>query len=152
MKKFVAALLAASLCVLPARATVAGKPDVDAASALLMEKETGEILYELNSHDRMEPASVTKIMTLLLVMEAIDGGSLSKEDTVRVSARAASMGGSQVYLKESDQLAFSYPTDQLPIKYGQYISQLCRFQIGAYVLRVQHLHLLFFNAQVMKGA
>ena len=104
MKKFVAALLAASLCILPARATVAGEPEVNAASALLMEKETGEILYERNSHDRMEPASVTKIMTLLLVMEAIDSGALSKEDTVQVSARAASMGGSQVYLKEGEQM------------------------------------------------
>ena len=104
MKKFVAALLAASLCILPAQATVAGTPDVNAGSALLMEKETGEILYEMNSHDRMEPASVTKIMTLLLVMEAIDGGTLSKEDTVQVSARAASMGGSQVYLKEGEQM------------------------------------------------
>ena len=55
MKKFVAALLAASLCILPAQATVAGTPDVNAGSALLMEKETGEILYEMNSHDR--PAS-----------------------------------------------------------------------------------------------
>ena len=104
MKKFVAALLAASLCILPAQATVAGTPDVNAGSALLMEKETGEILYEMNSHARLEPASVTKIMTLLLVMEAIDGGTLSKEDTVQVSARAASMGGSQVYLKEGEQM------------------------------------------------
>lgn len=104
MKRFFAALLAVSLCILPARAAVAGSPEVDAAAALLMEKETGEILYEYNSHDRLEPASVTKVMTLLLVMEAVDSGLLSKEDTVQVSARAASMGGSQVYLKEGETM------------------------------------------------
>lgn len=104
MKKYLAALLAVSLCILPAQATVAGSPEVDAGAALLMEKETGEILYEYNAHDKLEPASVTKIMTLLLVMEAIDGGLLTKEDTVQVSARAASMGGSQVYLKEGETM------------------------------------------------
>ena len=70
-----------------------------------MEKETGAILYEKASHDKLEPASVTKIMTLLLVMEAIDGGALSYEDTVQVSTRAASMGGSQVYLKEGETMS-----------------------------------------------
>ena len=104
MKKILAALLAVSLCVLPARAAVTGAPEVSAGSALLMEKETGQILYEENSHDRLEPASVTKVMALLLVMEAIDGGALSLEDTVQVSARAASMGGSQVYLKEGETM------------------------------------------------
>lgn len=105
MKRFFSALLAASLCILPARATVTGSPDIDAKAALLMEKETGEVLYEHNSHDRLEPASVTKVMTLLLVMEAIDGGLLAKEDTVQVSTRAASMGGSQVYLKEEETMS-----------------------------------------------
>ena len=105
MKRFFAALLAASLCILPARAAVAGGPETNAGAVLLMEKETGEVLYEHHSHDRMEPASVTKVMTLLLVMEAIDGGLLSKEDTVQVSARAASMGGSQVYLKEGETMS-----------------------------------------------
>ena len=105
MKKYLAALLAVSLCILPAQAAVTGSPEVEAGAALLMEKETGEILYEYNSHDRLEPASVTKVMTLLLVMEAIDGGLLSPEDMVQVSARAASMGGSQVYLKEGETMS-----------------------------------------------
>ena len=105
MKKYLAALLAASLCIFPAQATVTGSPEVDARAALLMEKETGEILYEYNAHDKLEPASVTKVMTLLLAMEAIDGGLLSREDTVQVSSRAASMGGSQVYLKEGEQMS-----------------------------------------------
>lgn len=105
MKKYVAVLLAIGLLTLPAQAAVTGAPDVDAQAAVLMEKETGAILYEKASHDKLEPASVTKIMTLLLVMEAIDGGALSYEDTVQVSTRAASMGGSQVYLKEGETMS-----------------------------------------------
>ena len=106
MKKLAAALLAASLMLLPAQAAAApgapGAPAVDAASWLLMEKETGTILCQENAHDKLEPASVTKVMTLLLVMEAIQQGRLNLEDTVQVSAHAASMGGSQVYLKEGE--------------------------------------------------
>jgi D-alanyl-D-alanine carboxypeptidase (penicillin-binding protein 5/6) len=104
MKRFFALLAALSLCVLPAQAAVTGAPEVEAQAAVLMEKETGKVLYEYNAHDKLEPASVTKVMTLLLVMEAIDSGAISKEDTVQVSARAASMGGSQVYLKEGETM------------------------------------------------
>lgn len=103
MKKLAAALVAALLLAVPAQAATAG-PAVDAGAAVLMEKETGTVLYEQSAHDKMEPASVTKIMTLLLVMEAIDNGSLSADDMVTVSAYAASMGGSQVYLKEGEQM------------------------------------------------
>ncbi len=102
MKQLAAALLAASLLVLPAQAAAA--PTVDAAAWLLMEKETGTILCEQNAHDKLEPASVTKVMTLLLVMEAIDSGRMALDDLVSVSAHAASMGGSQVYLKEGEQM------------------------------------------------
>ncbi len=99
----------AGLCIVPAQAanaakTVAGTPTVDAPAVLLMEKETGSVLYEKNSHEKREPASVTKVMTLLLVMEAIDSGKLNYEDMVTVSAHAASMGGSQVYMKEYEQM------------------------------------------------
>lgn len=103
MKKLAAALVAALLLAVPAQAATAG-PAVAAGAAVLMEKETGTVLYEQSAHDKMEPASVTKIMTLLLVMEAIDNGSLSTDDMVTVSAYAASMGGSQVYLKEGEQM------------------------------------------------
>ena len=75
------------------------------ASAVLMEKETGTLLFEENAHEKLEPASVTKVMTLLLVMEAVDSGRLSLEDTVTVSAYAAGMGGSQVYLEEGEQMS-----------------------------------------------
>ncbi len=70
-----------------------------------MEKHTGTVLYEKNAHERLEPASVTKVMTMLLIMEALEDGRISLEDTVTVSAHAASMGGSQVYLEEGEQMS-----------------------------------------------
>ena len=78
---------------------------IEAVSALLMEESTGTVLYESNADSALPPASVTKIMTLLLVMEAIDGGRIRLTDTVTVSAHAASMGGSQVFLKEGEQMS-----------------------------------------------
>lgn len=80
---------------------------LSSASALLMEKETGTILLQQNAHQKLEPASVTKVMTLLLVMEAVDSGRLSLDESVPVSAHAAGMGGSQVYLKEGERLSVS---------------------------------------------
>ena len=76
--------------------------DVNAKSAVLMEASTGKILYEKNADEPLPPASVTKIMSLLLVMEAIDSGTLKYSDNVSTSAYASSMGGSQVYLKEGE--------------------------------------------------
>lgn len=73
-------------------------------SAVLMEASTGEILYAKNMDEALPPASVTKVMTLLLVMEAIDSGTLKYTDTVTASANAASMGGSQIYLKEGENM------------------------------------------------
>ena len=104
MKRTLAALLCVSALLSPA-ALAAGSPQVEAAAAVLMEKETGTVLCEQSAHDKREPASVTKIMTLLLVMEALDEGRISLADPVTVSARAASMGGSQVYLKEGEQMS-----------------------------------------------
>ena len=103
MKKLAAAVVAAALLVVPVRAAPAA-PAVDAAAAVLMEKETGTVLYEQEDHKKLEPASVTKVMTLLLVMEALDAGQLTLEEPVTVSAYAAGMGGSQVYLEEGEQM------------------------------------------------
>lgn len=75
-----------------------------AQSVALMEKETGTLLYAENEHEQLEPASVTKVMTLLLTMEAIDNGRLHYEDLLSASDHAASMGGSQVYIKAGEQL------------------------------------------------
>ena len=109
MKRICALLLAAAL--LTGSAAAAGEPeaaqpalDLSAASAVLMEKETGTLLYEKDARQKLEPASVTKVMTLLLIFEALDSGRISKEDVVTVSACAAGMGGSQVYLKEGEQM------------------------------------------------
>ena len=104
MKRFAAAILACLLLVVPAYGEEVSL-GIDAASCILMEKETGQILYAVNEHEQLEPASVTKIMTILLVMEAIDSGVLSYDDMVTTSAYAASMGGSQVYLKENEQMS-----------------------------------------------
>lgn len=82
----------------------AAEPDVSAPSAILMEGATGEVLYEKNAHERLAPASVTKIMTLLLVMEALESGRIGWDDTVTASAAAAAKGGSQIYLEENEQL------------------------------------------------
>ena len=78
--------------------------DLEAPSALLMEKTTGQILYAKNEHQKLEPASVTKVMTLLLTMEAIEKGAIAYDDVVTVSAYAASMGGSNVYLAEGEKI------------------------------------------------
>ena len=78
---------------------------ISAPSALLMEKVTGEVLYEKNAHEHKLPASVTKVMTLLLLIEDIEAGKISLEDTVTASARAASFGGSNVFLEEGEQMS-----------------------------------------------
>ncbi|MCI9241849.1 MAG: D-alanyl-D-alanine carboxypeptidase [Lawsonibacter sp.] len=111
MKKYASVLLAAFVLTTGLFTAEAAPADsglsLSCASCLLMEKETGAILLEENSHEKLEPASVTKIMTLLLVMEAVDSGRISLDDPVAVSAYAAGMGGSQVYLKEGEQMPVS---------------------------------------------
>ena len=105
MKKWIGALLAA-LCMvtlLPVQAAAVELP-LTSRAALLMEKTTGQILFAQNEHEKLEPASVTKIMMLLLTMDAIDSGALAYDDVVTVSANAAGMGGSQVFLAEGEQI------------------------------------------------
>ena len=76
---------------------------VDAKSAVLIDAASGTVLFEQNSHDRLPPASVTKVMTMLLIMEAIDRGQMTLEDKVTISEKAASMGGSQMYMEPGEQ-------------------------------------------------
>ena len=75
---------------------------VDAKAAILIEADTGKVLYTFNEHEPLPISSITKIMTMLLVMEAIDSGKIAPTDSVTVSAYASKMGGSQVYLKEGE--------------------------------------------------
>ncbi len=84
---------------------VEGSMALPCTSAILMDAATGTVLYEQNADAALPPASVTKIMTLLLVMEAIDTGKIALTDMVSVSAKAAGMGGSQVYLKEGESMS-----------------------------------------------
>ena len=79
--------------------------DVEGKSALLMDVETGTVLYEKNAHEKLSPASVTKVMTMLLIMEAIDSGKIGWNDMVTASESAAAKGGSQIYLKVGEQMS-----------------------------------------------
>ena len=84
-----------------------GQLELSARSAILMEASTGKVLYEYNADESLPPASVTKIMTILLVAEAIDGGKISLDDVVTASAEASGMGGSQIFLKENEEMTVS---------------------------------------------
>ena len=105
MKRFWIVILALVLAIggLPLRANAA-PAEVAAKSALLMDAATGTILYEQNSHEKLAPASVTKVMTMLLIMEAIDSGRIGWDDSVTASEAAAAKGGSQVYLKVGETM------------------------------------------------
>ncbi len=92
--------------LLPVTAGAAGL-EVPGKSALLMDVQTGTILYEKNAHEKLAPASVTKVMTMLLIMEAIDSGKIAWDDTVTASESAAAKGGSQVYLKVGETMTVS---------------------------------------------
>ena len=81
------------------------KPEITALSGYLIEASTGKVLFMKNEYNAYSPASVTKIMTLLLVCEAIENGKISITDTVTVSKKAASMGGSQVFLEEGERFS-----------------------------------------------
>ena len=103
-------LLCAALLAAPGAAlelSDPAAPEIAAPSAVLIERETGSVLYARGETDRRPPASVTKVMTLLLVAEAVDNGTLALDDMVTGSERAASMGGSQIWLEVGEQLSVS---------------------------------------------
>ena len=107
MKRMIcAAALILSLCRLALPVSAAAL-DVAGESAVLMDVATGTILYESNSHERLAPASVTKVMTMLLIMEAVDSGKIALTDTVTASETAAAKGGSQIYLKAGETMPVS---------------------------------------------
>ena len=105
---FVLACVIAAMSALPISATNAPTESsamtLDCKAAVLMEASTGTVLFEQNPDMLCPPASITKIMTLLLVMEAIESGKLKTDDMVTASAHAASMGGSQIFLKEGESM------------------------------------------------
>lgn len=95
-------LILLTVAVIPASA-LSGE-ELSAPSAVLMDANTGKILFEKNMHEQRPCASITKVMTLTLVMEAIDSGKLHMDDVVTASAHAASMGGSDIWLEEGEQM------------------------------------------------
>ena len=113
MRKIICTILTLTMLTVGANAAGSegsGAFDLGCTSAVLMERETGTVLYEQEAHRHLSPASVTKVMTLLLVAEAVDSGALSPEEVVTGSTRAASMGGSQIWLKEGEQMTVSEMT------------------------------------------
>jgi len=108
MKRLFCLVLAFMLLagVLPLGAS-AVELQLEGKSAVLMDAATGTVLYEKNPHEKLAPASVTKVMTMLLVMEAIHGGKIRWEDTVTASEAAAEKGGSQIYLKVGETMSVS---------------------------------------------
>ena len=105
MKRMAVTLLALVL-VMGMLPVTAGALELDVAGkgAVLMDMTTGTVLYEKNPHERLSPASVTKVMTMLLIMEAIDSGRIGWDDTVTASETAAAKGGSQIYLKVGETM------------------------------------------------
>lgn len=106
LKKLSACLLAALILTVswPVGALALTGGEIKAPSAVLMEAQTGKILFEKNSHEKRPCASITKVMTLLLVMEALDSGKIGLTDTVTTSEHAASMGGSDIWLKPGESM------------------------------------------------
>ena len=84
--------------------TNANSLNLESQSAILIEQTTGKILYAHNEHEQLRPASVTKVMSILLIMEALDSGQISLTDSVPCSENAASMGGSQIWLDPRETL------------------------------------------------
>lgn len=87
-------------------------------SAILIERDTGTVLYEKNSNEKLPPASMTKIMTMLLIMEAIDEGKLSMDEKIRTSEYAASMGGSQIFLEPGEEMTTKQMLEGIAIASG----------------------------------
>ncbi|QAT49401.1 D-alanyl-D-alanine carboxypeptidase [Caproiciproducens sp. NJN-50] len=106
LKKMSACLLAvlAVIFSLPLGASALSEEEVKAPSAVLMEAQTGKVLYEKDDHEQRACASITKVMTLLLVMEALDSGKIGLNDTVTASEHAASMGGSDIWLEPGESM------------------------------------------------
>ena len=106
MRKAIVSILLACSVLLAAAVPVYAldEESISAPSAVLMEAETGKILFEKNSHERRPCASITKVMTLLLVFEAMDSGRLSLDEMITSSAHAASMGGSDIWLEEGESM------------------------------------------------
>lgn len=106
MKKLASFIMAILIAIMPMNLSFANEDNaplsVSSKSAILMDVGSGQILYEKNAHDKLPPASVTKVMTMLLICEALDSGKITLDDSVQISENAASMGGSQIFLEAGE--------------------------------------------------
>ncbi|MFR4002432.1 MAG: D-alanyl-D-alanine carboxypeptidase family protein [Romboutsia timonensis] len=106
MKKLASLIMAILIAIMPMNLSFANEDNaplsVSSKSAILMDVGSGQILYEKNAHDKLPPASVTKVMTMLLICEALDSGKITLDDSVQISENAASMGGSQIFLEAGE--------------------------------------------------
>lgn len=106
MKKLASFIMAILIAIMPMNLSFANEGNaplsVSSKSAILMDVGSGQILYEKNAHDKLPPASVTKVMTMLLICEALDSGKITLDDSVQISENAASMGGSQIFLEAGE--------------------------------------------------
>ena len=106
MKKLISFIMAIVIAIMPMNLSFANEGNdplsVSSKSAILMDVGSGQILYEKNAHDKLPPASVTKVMTMLLICEALDSGKITIDDSVQISENAASMGGSQIFLEAGE--------------------------------------------------
>lgn len=100
LKRKISLLLIFTLLFIPT--FVKAEVDITSKAAILMDYNTGNVIYALNEHERLAPASITKIMTLLLTMEGISSGKIKLDDKVIISEYASSMGGTQVYLEAGE--------------------------------------------------
>ena len=91
-------------CLVHSKIVSADELVTDGKAAILIEAETGEILYEKNPHEQLAPASMTKMMSMYLILESIHNGALQWDEVIRVSENAASYGGSQIYLKPGEKM------------------------------------------------
>ncbi|MBR1533291.1 MAG: D-alanyl-D-alanine carboxypeptidase [Ruminococcus sp.] len=104
-KRFTAIFLSVICLIMPClSANALGEDDITSPAAVLMDAQSGKILFEKNAHEQRPCASITKVMTLLLVMEALDSEKIHLDDVVTASAHAASMGGSDIWLEEGEQM------------------------------------------------
>lgn len=105
MKRRICFLICAVMLMTASSARAGLEQDVNAKAAILIEQSTGEVLWEMNADEQLPIASVTKIMTMLLIMEQIDSGKLSYDDMVQVSENAMSYGGSTMFLEAGEELS-----------------------------------------------
>ena len=105
MKKILLLIISMFLFIPSYKAEESNKLAPNAKSVILIEASTGKILYEANSHEKLAPASMTKMMSLLLIMESIDAGVINLDDMITISSNASAMGGSQILLETGEQMS-----------------------------------------------